>query len=137
MAGKGVAGNRPWVEASKSKKRRGGRLFLVGVDGIKSHLIARLSRGQTMRFSKDLPLVWFEQLASERVVVRYSRGQPTRLFERIPGREAEALDCVVYGFAARQLVQPNWLQRRDQLSRMKRGLDVEKSNRVIRSNWME
>lgn len=137
MAGKGVAGNRPWVEASKSKKRRGGRLFLVGVDGIKSHLIARLSRGHTIRFSKDLPLVWFEQLASERVVVRYSRGQPTRLFERIPGREAEALDCVVYGFAARQLVQPNWPQRRDQLCQVDGGSDAAMSKRVIRSNWME
>jgi phage terminase large subunit GpA-like protein len=49
--------------------------------------------------------VYFEQLASERRVVRYKRGQPIRRFERISGRaRAEALDCLVYAFAARAVV---------------------------------
>ncbi len=133
VAGKGAAGNRPWIEASKSK-RRGGRLFIIGVDGIKSHILARLSHGRTIRFANDLPRVWFEQLASERLVVRYSRGQPTRRFERIQGRAAEALDCVVYGFAAKQLLNINWQQRRDELS-----LQAEPNanlRKVIRSGWM-
>ncbi|MDF1779249.1 MAG: phage terminase large subunit family protein [Rhizobiaceae bacterium] len=136
MAGKGVAGNRHGWKPQRHGQRRGGRLHMVAVEGIKSHLIARLSRGHTIRFSKDLPLVWFEQLASECLVVRYSRGQQTRLFERIPGREAEALDCVVYGFAARQLVHANWLRRRDHLCQVEGRSDAGKSNRVIRSSWM-
>lgn len=133
VAGKGVAGNRQWIERSKTK--RGGNLFLVGVDGLKAHIVARLARGRTIRFANDLPPVWFEQLASERLVVRYSRGQPSRRFERIPGRAAEALDCVVYGFAARQLVNVNWLQRVDDLRRDTPS-HHQTPNRVTRSKWI-
>ncbi len=134
LAGKGVAGTRPWIEVSKSKQR-GGRIWLVGVDGIKSAIMTRLSHGRTIRFSADLAPVWYEQLASERVVIRYSRGQPQRRFERIPGREAEALDCLVYAMAARQVCNVNWDQRADNL---RRGVDDQeaKIDTVIRSKWL-
>ncbi len=134
LAGKGMAGNRPWIEASKTK-RRGGRLFIIGVDGIKSHILNRLAHGRSIRFAQALPRVWFEQLASERLVVRYSRGQPQRQFERIAGRAAEALDCVVYGFAARQMLNVNWMLRRDELSPSAAHVPTQ-SRKVIKSNWM-
>ena len=57
--------------------------MIVGVDEIKSSLMNRLRRGNSIRFSNGLPASWYEQLASEQVVVRYSRGQPVRMFERI------------------------------------------------------
>lgn len=110
LAGKGVAGTRPWLEASKSKVK-GGRLWLVGVDGLKTAIMNRLARGTSIRFSTDLEPVWFEQLASEKVVVRYVRGQPVRRFERISGKRSEALDCVTYGFAAKQVVNVQWDSR--------------------------
>lgn len=134
MAGKGVAGNRPWIEMSKIRNRQG-RLFLIGVDGLKSHIFARLLRGRSLRFGRALQPVWFEQLASERIVVRYRRGQPNRRFERIAGKAAEALDCVVYGFAARQLVNVNWAQRADDLSR---GMEPSKpvAQQVYKSKWI-
>jgi phage terminase large subunit GpA-like protein len=66
--------------------------------------------------SADLPPVWFDQLASERAVVRYRRGQPVRSWERIPGKAAEALDCTIYAFAARQMVNPDWERRRAELA---------------------
>lgn len=103
MALKGVPGTRPICEPSKSKVK-GGRLFLAGVDTIKSTIYDRLSRGRSLRLSHTLELAYFEQLASEKKVVRYARGQPTRRFERKVGRRAEALDCVVYAWAARQMV---------------------------------
>jgi phage terminase large subunit GpA-like protein len=134
LAGKGVAGNRPWIEMSKVKNQRG-RLFLIGVDGIKSHLVARLTRGTTIRFASDLQPSWFEQLASERVVVRYSRGQPSRRFERIPGKAAEGLDCAVYGFAARQMLNVNWIQRADELRRDE-AVKPDQTPQVIKSKWM-
>ncbi len=56
LAGKGMAGNRPWIEASKTR-RRGGRLFIIGVDGIKSHILIRLAHGRTIRFAEALPRV--------------------------------------------------------------------------------
>ena len=78
--------------------------MLVGVDTIKSSLYDKLARGRAIRFSDMLPASYFEQLASERKVVRYARGQPVRRFERRPGARAEALDCLVYAWAARQVV---------------------------------
>ncbi|MBN8483474.1 MAG: phage terminase large subunit family protein [Sphingomonadales bacterium] len=131
MAGKGVAGTRPPVTASQAK---GVRLFLVGVDGLKSQILTRLSRGRTIRFSDSLETAWYEQLASERRVLRYVRGQPVRRFERKPGMRAEALDCVVYGFAARQLVTANLDRREEELS-TPAALPPARSP-VIHSKWM-
>ena len=133
LAIKGAPGARPWIEKSKTKTR-GGRLWIVGVDGIKSHLMGRLAKGASVRFSNALPAAWYEQLASERAVVRYTRGQPQRRFERIPGRRAEALDCVVYAFAARQMINPNWQDRLDELARPE--VRPAKPAPVIRSGWM-
>lgn len=130
-----AAGTRPFIEPSRSGKARAARLWLVGVDGIKASLTARLVRPGSIRFSADLPPVWFEQLASERLVVRYSRGQPQRRFERIPGRRAEALDCVVYALAARQVVHINFEEREAQLRAG--GLqDRPKPANVIRSKFV-
>lgn len=107
MAGKGDGGKRPIVTPSKSKNN-GVRLFIVGVDEIKAHLMLRLSRGETVRFSNTLEPVWYEQLTCERRVVRYVKGMPVRRFERPPGARNEALDCTVYAFAARHLISTNW-----------------------------
>ena len=133
MAGKGVHGARPALQASKGKVK-GGRLFLVGVDGIKTLLMNRMARGASIRFSDELEPVWFEQLASERKVLRYSRGQPVRRFERKPGAHAEALDCVVYAYAARQGVMVNFEQREDELRSS--GAPVAAAPVKIRSKWM-
>ena len=113
---KGADGNRPMFARATNAKKAGDRLCIVGVDTVKEALFRRLSIPGAMRFSSDLPPVWFEQLASERIVVRYSRGVPKRVFERLPGRRAEALDCVVYAWAVRQMVNPDWNQRRFDLS---------------------
>ena len=94
-----------------------------------------MSRAGLIRLSADLPRVWFEQVASERAVVRYRRGQPVRSFERIPGRRAEALDCLVYALAARQVVHPDWEVRRFELAQ----LQPAPSRRapVLQSSWMK
>lgn len=102
FAGKGVFGNRPGFAMAKGRKV-GGRLAIIGVDVLKSEIVDKLSRGVGIRFSESLEPVFFEQLASERRVIRYKRGMPTRRFERISDRaRAEALDATVYGFAARR-----------------------------------
>ena len=100
---KGMFGARPGFQMAKSKKV-GNKLALVGVDTIKNVIFERLQRGRGIRFSNSLEPVYYEQLASERRVVRYSRGQPVRRFERTGRTRAEALDCLVYAHAARQSV---------------------------------
>lgn len=104
-AGKGMAGSRPALQMAKAVAKsaaHGGRLFLVGVDTLKQTIFQRLQHGRSIWFSKSLEPVYYEQLAAERRVVRYVRGRPVRRFERKTSRSrAEALDCMVYNFAAR------------------------------------
>src|SRR5512132_1048026 len=115
-AGKGVPGHHPAFAPSRGKVK-GGRLFLIGVDTLKTTIISRLMRGQSIRFAGHLEDEYFAQLASERKVVRYSRGQPTLRFERKVGARAEALDCLVYAFAARHGVPVRCDQREAELRR--------------------
>jgi phage terminase large subunit GpA-like protein len=80
-----------------------------------------------------LEAVYYEQLASERRVIRYKRGQPSRRFERIPGKRAEALDALVYAHAARQAVQINYDHRASEMA----AAAVPPPPRAIRSEWMQ
>lgn len=123
MAIKGMWGGRPWIVLSKGKVARGkvgakGDLWIVGVDSIKSTLFHRLIRNpDSVRFSSTLPQVWYEQLTSERRVVKILHGRPYKRFERISGRAAEALDATVYAWAARATLQHvDFEQRRERLS---------------------
>lgn len=106
---KGDGGKRPIITPAKSKND-GVRLFIVGVEEIKAHLMLRMSRGETVRFSKSLAPVWYEQVTNERRVIRYVKGTPVRRFERKPGARVEALDCLVYAFAVRHLLTVSWDQ---------------------------
>jgi phage terminase large subunit GpA-like protein len=131
---KGVAGIRPAIVASSTTRAtRGQRLFLVGVDTIKQQIYQRLARGRTIRFSDTLEPEFYAQLASERLVLRYSKGHPVRRFERIPGRRAEALDCVGYAIAVRGIAPINFDQRESEL----RQLGIPPPSPVSRSAWLE
>jgi len=117
MAIKGEDGfRRHPMERSRGKEKS---LWLAGVDTLKGTLFARLQAlggdvaQAPVRFSNDLPPVWFEQMVSERLISTHLRGMPVRRFERVPGRRAEALDCTVYAMAARQAVgSVDWSARR-------------------------
>ena len=76
VVAKGAAGTHPAIKASEGKIRGGGRLFIVGADGVKGTILTRLVRGRTIRFSDTLETSYFEQLASEKRVVRYVRAPP-------------------------------------------------------------
>ena len=115
-AGKGFPGSRPALQVSRSKIRGAGKLFLVGSETIKAQLADRLGRGTGIRFSHTLEAPYFEQLTCERLIIRYVRGQPVRRFERISGRRAEALDCLVYSFAARAGLQISLDERENALA---------------------
>jgi phage terminase large subunit GpA-like protein len=115
FAGKGFSGARPGFALAKGK-RVGGRLALIGVDTLKTAIYDRLQRGATIRFSDTLEPVYYEQLCSERRVIRYVKGRPVRRFERIGRKAAESLDALVYATAARQSFQINFDQRENQLN---------------------
>jgi phage terminase large subunit GpA-like protein len=123
FAGKGQAGSYPVLRMAKmkTKSQHGGRLALLGVDTCKSIIFSRLQHGHSIRFSKSVleaSPTYFEQLCSERRVVRYVKGRPVRRFERVSHRaRAEALDCACYAWAARSIVQIPPDQREDALRR--------------------
>lgn len=127
---KGVSGfSRPFLQKSGSQ-----HLWLVGSDAIKSNLFARINRAAGIRFAEDLQPIFFEQLASERRVVRYTRGQPVARFERIKGKRAETLDATCYAWAARALINQNAERRAEEM----RTLGAPKrSAAVIRSKWLD
>lgn len=129
---KGVAGfSRQVFEKSQT---RGNHLWLVGVDAAKSQIFTRLSRNQGIRFGKALTPSYFEQLASEKRVVRYVRGKPEARFERIKGKRAETLDATVYAMAVRGLLN----QRLDlRAAELTSAAAPKKAQTVIRSSWLE
>lgn len=139
LAGKGVAGfGRAMITMSKVK-RGSRRLFIVGVDGIKTQIINRLTQGRSIRFSNSLPPEYFEQLCSERRIVRLVRGKPTARFERKIGARAEALDCLTYALAAKAAVTINFGERTDAAARIEKGIAAplpKPAPSVIRSAWM-
>jgi phage terminase large subunit GpA-like protein len=127
---KGVSGfSRPFLQKSGSQ-----HLWLVGSDAVKSNLFARLSRSAGIRFGADLQPIFFEQLASERRIVRYTRGQPVARFERIKGKRAETLDATVYAWAARSLINQNAERRGEELASL---TAPKRAPAIIRSAWLE
>jgi phage terminase large subunit GpA-like protein len=110
---KGDEGRRPFILRSKTQKKD--PLWIVGVEGIKNTILNRLQNGKVFRFSKSLEEVWYEQFTGEQVIVKMVRGRPERKWIPISGRRNEALDCVVYAIAVKELVPINWQLRREQL----------------------
>lgn len=111
---KGVSGmNRPLVEDDRqrakrlrSKRKSGGYpVEPVGVDGGKVLVYSRLrvpAPGPGYIHFPDHPAFdteYFDQLSAERLVTQYRFGRPIQKWTQIRARN-EALDCLVYAFAA-------------------------------------
>ncbi|WP_378952097.1 phage terminase large subunit family protein [Mesorhizobium sp. ANAO-SY3R2] len=108
VAIKGDDGPRPVLQASRTKRRnRTATLYIVGVDQVKTDILVSLSlektEQQAFRFSNVLTEDYFVQLTAERRELKYKAGRPEIVFTRLGNRRAEALDCAVYGIAAKQL----------------------------------
>lgn len=79
-------------------------LFPVGVDTIKSTLFGRLKHNETgpgyIHFHNEAGQEYFKQLTAERQVVRYVKGFAIREWKKKAGDRNEALDVLVYSYAA-------------------------------------
>ena len=111
---KGASGwSRPAFERSKGK---GPKLWLIGVDRLKETVLTYMTRAlglvdgdeldgvAQMRFSETLTPIYFEQLAGERLVTRFTKGRGNKVWVPVPGRRNETLDCTVYALAVRGLI---------------------------------
>jgi phage terminase large subunit GpA-like protein len=137
MAIKGMGGPRAALQMSKTPLQAqglNGRVWIVGVDGLKANIYSRLKNNGTLIFSNDLELSFFEQLTSERLVLKYFKGQPVKNWTRIPGRAAECLDGTVYALAAQKAVRINLAERETSLRLP--GQPTRQRPTVIKSKWM-
>jgi phage terminase large subunit GpA-like protein len=85
------------------KVPHGAQLWTVGTDTAKAELYARLALPEgprSVHFAADLPLDFYVQLTAERRVTRYHRGVARQEWILPPGARNEALDCLVYAYAA-------------------------------------
>lgn len=131
---KGLAGFRQPTIALGRAHNKAVRLQMVGVDGVKRRILGMVEAG-SIRFSDTLGPGWFEQFGSERLQKRFSKGVAVLEWHRLPGRRAEAWDCVVYGVAAKSLVGVDLDRREVDLASAaapQRAVPV-----VIKSAWLE
>lgn len=107
---KGIAGPRPIWPKRASKTKTADTIFMVGVDTAKDTIYGRLRITRPGPGYQHFPVGdafnedYFAQLTSEQVVTRFKEGRPFRVWVLPSGRRNEALDCSVYGLAARMSI---------------------------------
>ena len=117
-------GNKVDVNYKGRALKRGVLLYSVGTDTIKTTLFGRLKHNEVgpgyLHFHMETTTEYFEQLTSEKQVMRYNRaGFPTREWVKKASARNEALDVLVYAFAGLNLLYQRYDRRTiwDQLER--------------------
>jgi len=103
-AGKPIANRPTFVGKNKAV------LYGVGSDSAKEAIFARLSSEPeytTLHFCSDLDEEYFQQLTAEKRVTKFVRGKKSLIWKQIRPRN-EALDTLVYNFAAIYILNPNY-----------------------------
>lgn len=105
IKGRGGPGVAPWPRNPLKGLKRSATVFMIGVDSFKFDLHGRLKISEPgpgyIHLASTLPADFTEQLTSERVVTKYSKGRPVQSWVLRSDRPRnEALDCFVYGSAA-------------------------------------
>ncbi|PZU71663.1 MAG: terminase [Brevundimonas sp.] len=101
------AGKRSPVWPSKKptkRKRDRFRPFIIGTQTAKDVISHRLQIAEPgpgyMHYPADRDFDWFNQITAERLTVKVEAGQRYFIWQPIPGRANEGLDCRVYAYAA-------------------------------------
>lgn len=94
-----------WPVKRPSRKTKASfRPVILGVnaakDAVRNWLAIEVPGPGYMHFPSDRDIGYFEQLTSERSVVKVTNGQKFRVWELPSGRANEALDCRVYAYSA-------------------------------------
>ena len=92
------------INAKGNTLKRGAQVFPVGGDTIKTTLFGRLKHNEVgpgyLHFHAQTGSEYFEQLTAEKQALRYVKGFPVREWVKKPSARNEALDCLVYSYAA-------------------------------------
>jgi terminase, large subunit len=104
--GKPPIGKATKVDVNSQGKtiKKGAQVFPVGGDTVKSLLFARLRHNDPgagyLHFFPTTPSDYFEELTAEKQVMRFKNGFPERHWVKRPNAANEAVDELVYGYAA-------------------------------------
>ena len=120
--------------------KRGAVVYMVGGDTVKTTLFGRLKHNEQgagfLHFHMGTTGEYFEQLTAEKQVLRYNRGGfPTREWVKKPSARNEALDCLVYAYAAMNLMYQRFDRRTiwDQLEKRLEGTGKKKPPALLGS----
>ena len=120
--------------------KRGAVVYMVGGDTVKTTLFGRLKHSEQgagfLHFHMGTTGEYFEQLTAEKQVLRYNRGGfPTREWVKKPSARNEALDCLVYAYAAMNLMYQRFDRRTiwDQLEKRLEGTGKKKKPALLGS----
>ena len=120
--------------------KRGALVYPVGGDTVKTTLFGRLKHNEQgagfLHFHMGTTGEYFEQLTAEKQVLRYNRGGfPTREWVKKPSARNEALDCLVYAYAALNLMYQRYDRRTiwDQLEKRLEGQGKKKKQAPLGS----
>lgn len=110
IKGSPVAG-KPIISKPSRTGKLNVKLFSIGTDTAKEMIYSRLRITEPgagyCHFPSSRDEEYFKQLTAEKVVTRYHKGFPVRMWEKKPGQRNEALDCRVYAIAALNILNPN------------------------------
>lgn len=130
--------NQPIINRPSYVGKNRNILYAVGTDSAKEVIFTRLKAEQdTIHFPAHVDEEYFKQLTSEKRVIKYTKGGKKFAWVKINNRN-EALDTMVYGFAALHILQPNYLKIakgiQDNKTEIEKVKDVRKG--PIRNDWV-
>jgi len=92
------------LNAQGKTLKKGAQLFPVGSDTIKSLLFGRLKHNDVgpgyLHFYPTVEKDYFEELTAEKQILKYKNGFPVRVWVKSSSARNEALDELVYAYAA-------------------------------------
>lgn len=101
----------PLVGRGNRSNKSNVKLFMIGTDTAKELIFARMKIDTYgpgfMHFNKSYDEEFFKQLTAEKIMTKFERGFPRRVWVKTRPRN-EALDLNVYALAALSILNPNY-----------------------------
>jgi phage terminase large subunit GpA-like protein len=128
------------LNAKGKTLKKGAQLFPVGSDTIKSLLFGRLKHNDVgpgyLHFYPTVEKDYFEELTAEKQILKYKNGFPVRVWVKSSSARNEALDELVYAYAALNRVY-QIKDRRTLWDQMEKSPDERKPSKAGKGNRVQ
>ena len=135
------------LNANGKTLKKGAQVFPVGSDTIKSLLFGRLKHNDPgpgyLHFYPTVENDYFEELTAEKQIMRFRNGFPERIWVKKSSARNEALDELVYAYAALNRVyqikdrRTLWdqMEKPPEERKTRRSVQAKKSGRSFVNQW--